>query len=95
MIDFLIKYTICLTVFLSFYHLVLEREKMHRFNRFYLLGSIVISLVIPFITFEIIEIIPAVQNTESLIIDTFSSSNKIVIQEKKITFLSFYGVYIA
>ncbi|HLO74102.1 MAG TPA: M56 family metallopeptidase [Flavobacterium sp.] len=83
MIDFLIKYTICLTVFLSFYHLVLEREKMHRFNRFYLLGSIVISLVIPFITFEIIEIIPAVQNTESLIIDTFSSSNKIVIQEKK------------
>jgi hypothetical protein len=44
--------------FSCFYHLVLEREKMHQFNRFYLLGSIVISLVIPFITFEIIEIIP-------------------------------------
>ena len=62
MIDFLIKSTICLSVFLGFYHLVLEREKIHLFNRFYLLGSIIISLVIPFITFEIIEIIPVVEN---------------------------------
>ena len=62
MTDFLIKSTICLSVFLGFYHLVLEREKIHLFNRFYLLGSIIISLVIPFITFEIIEIIPVVEN---------------------------------
>jgi beta-lactamase regulating signal transducer with metallopeptidase domain len=83
MIDFLIKSTICLTVFLGFYHLVLEREKIHLFNRFYLLGSIIISLVIPFLTFEIIEIIPAVQNTELQVIDTIpSSSNEIIIQEK-------------
>lgn len=83
MIDFLIKSTICLTVFLGFYHLVLEREKIHLFNRFYLLGSIIISLVIPFLTFEIIEIIPAVQNTELQVIDTIpSSSNETIIQEK-------------
>jgi len=83
MIDFLIKSTICLTVFLGFYHLVLEREKMHQFNRYYLLISIVISLVIPFVTFEIIEIIPAVQNTESLIIDTIPiTSTETAIQEK-------------
>lgn len=83
MIDFLIKSTICLFVFLGFYHLVLEREKMHQFNRFYLLVSIVISLVIPSITFEIIEIIPAVQNTELQVIDTIpSSSNETIIQEK-------------
>lgn len=84
MIDFLIQSTICLTVFLSFYHLVLEREKMHQFNRFYLLGSIVISLVIPFVTFEIIEIIPVTQSTELQIIDTIpsSSSNETIIEEK-------------
>lgn len=83
MIDFLIKSIICLFVFLGFYHLVLEREKMQRFNRFYLLTSIVISLVIPFVTFEIIEIIPVTQNTELQIIDTIpSSSNETIIQDK-------------
>ncbi len=66
MMDFLIKSTISLTVFLGFYHLVLEREKMHQFNRYYLLFSIVISLVIPFLTFEIIKIVPVVQNIEPL-----------------------------
>jgi len=66
MIDFLIKSTVSLTVFLGFYHMVLEREKMHQFNRFYLLFSIVISLVIPFLTFEIVKIVPVVQNIEPL-----------------------------
>ena len=65
MIDFLIKSTFCLSIFIGFYHLMLEREKMHQFNRFYLVVSIVISLVIPFITFEIIEIIPVVENIQS------------------------------
>lgn len=59
MTDFLIKSTIALVAFLVFYHLILEGEKMHQFNRFYLLFSIVISLVIPFISFEIIKEIPA------------------------------------
>ncbi|HRG19081.1 MAG TPA: M56/M15 family metallopeptidase [Flavobacterium lutivivi] len=66
MIDFLIKSTLSLMVFLAFYHLILEREKMHVFNRFYLLLSIVISLVIPFITFEIIKIVPVVESTKIL-----------------------------
>jgi N-acetylmuramoyl-L-alanine amidase/beta-lactamase regulating signal transducer with metallopeptidase domain len=64
MTDFLIKSTISLTVFLGFYHLVLGREKMHQFNRFYLLTSIAISFVIPFLTFEIIQIVPTVQTIE-------------------------------
>lgn len=87
MIDFLIKSTICLFIFLGFYHLVLEREKMHLFNRFYLLGSIVISLVIPFVTFEIIEIIPVTQSTELQIIDTIPSSSNETIIEEKINYL--------
>jgi len=66
MIDFLLKSTISLGIFLGFYHLVLEREKMHQFNRFYLLFSIIISFVIPFLTFEIIKIVPVVQNFEPL-----------------------------
>ena len=54
MTDFLIKSSISLFALLFFYHLVLEREKMHQFNRFYLLFSIVFSLALPFITIEII-----------------------------------------
>lgn len=55
MINFLIESTISLVVLLAFYHLFLEREKMHQFNRFYLLFSIVISLIIPFISIELIQ----------------------------------------
>ena len=64
MTDFLIKSTIPLLVLLAIYHLLLEREKMHKFNRFYLLFGIVFSLTIPFITIEIIEEItsPIIQN---------------------------------
>jgi beta-lactamase regulating signal transducer with metallopeptidase domain len=55
MIDFLIKSSISLLALLLFYHLALEKEKMHQFNRFYLLFGIVFSLSLPFITIEIIE----------------------------------------
>jgi beta-lactamase regulating signal transducer with metallopeptidase domain len=66
MSDFLIKSTIILTISLTFYHLVLGREKIHHFNRFYLLISIVISFIMPFLTFEIIKVIPVFVNIEPL-----------------------------
>jgi hypothetical protein len=49
MIAYLIKSGLCLALLLAFYHLVLEREKMHQFNRFYLLGSVLFSFVAPLI----------------------------------------------
>ncbi|MDZ4331538.1 MAG: M56 family metallopeptidase, partial [Flavobacterium sp.] len=53
--DFLIKSTITLFVLLAVYYLFLEKEKIHVFNRFYLLFSLVFSMVIPFITIEVIQ----------------------------------------
>lgn len=53
MIDFLIKSAISLTFLLSIYHFFLEKEKMHTFNRFYLLFSLLFSFALPFITIEI------------------------------------------
>jgi len=38
---------------LAVYHLFLEREKMHRFNRFYLLLSLVFALALPFVSIPI------------------------------------------
>ena len=81
MIDFLIKSSVCLLVFLTFYHLILEREKTHRFNRFYLLFTLIISLVIPFLTYEIIEIIP-VQASEPIFIPEFENIATTTIVEK-------------
>ncbi|PZR18934.1 MAG: hypothetical protein DI539_15830 [Flavobacterium psychrophilum] len=50
MTEFLIKSTVAMGVLLGLYHILFEREKMHRFNRFYLLGALVFALTIPFIT---------------------------------------------
>jgi len=60
MIAFLIKSTISMVLLLAVYHLFLEREKMHRFNRFYLLFSIAFSLALPFINIEVYTEVPTV-----------------------------------
>lgn len=52
MIVYLIKSGLCLVILLGIYLLFLEREKMHHFNRFYLLLALVIGLTVPFISFE-------------------------------------------
>jgi len=60
---YLLKFSACLLVFWLLYLLLLEKQQMHRFKRFYLLGSFVVALVIPQLT--IIEYIePIVQNFE-------------------------------
>lgn len=80
MTDFLIKSTISLFVLLAVYNLLLEKEKMHQFNRFYLLFSLIFSFTIPFITIEIIEEIttPIVQNTS---IETIQGSSVTFVEE--------------
>lgn len=45
-----IKSGLCLCCLLVVYHFLLSKEKMYRFNRFYLLTAIVFSLLIPFNT---------------------------------------------
>jgi beta-lactamase regulating signal transducer with metallopeptidase domain len=50
MIVYLIKSGICLAIILGIYHLALEREKMHLFNRFFLLFGLAFSFIIPLIT---------------------------------------------
>ncbi len=44
-----------MAVLLVLYHLLFEKEKMHRFNRFYLLGAVIFSLMLPFISIELPE----------------------------------------
>lgn len=97
MINFIITSSVCLSIFLAAYHLLLEKEKMHNFNRFYLLGSIVISFAIPFLTFEIIKIVPAVQYFDTIVDEPFIiPSTETYIEEKTVympnVLWSLYGI---
>lgn len=51
MVVFLLKSTACLAIFLVFYKLVLEKESIHNFKRFFLLGALIASFLIPNIVF--------------------------------------------
>jgi bla regulator protein BlaR1 len=53
MIAYLIKSAVCLVLLLAAYHLLLEKEKMHRFNRLFLLAGMVFSLTIPALTIRV------------------------------------------
>lgn len=46
----ILKIILSSSLFIAVYYLLLEKEKMYSFNRFYLIGSLVLSYAIPFIT---------------------------------------------
>lgn len=70
MTEFLLKSILCMTVFFGLYRLLLEREKMHRFNRHYLRLALIFSLAIPFINLPIYSktITPAIVTLLPLIV---------------------------
>jgi bla regulator protein BlaR1 len=73
---YLFKSILCLAILLLVYLLFLEKEKMHRFNRWYLLGSIVFACLVPLISFKISsESAPILPDTYFTIIDQTSSNN--------------------
>jgi hypothetical protein len=53
MIAFLIQSGLAMAVLLGLYYLLLERENMHVFNRFFLLFAICFSFIIPFVQIEV------------------------------------------
>ncbi|WP_055447668.1 M56 family metallopeptidase [Lacinutrix mariniflava] len=66
----ILKSAACLAILIAFYKLFLERSSIHKFKRFYLLAALVISIVIPFITF--VEYIEPVYNVETFVTDSFT-----------------------
>jgi biopolymer transport protein ExbD len=53
MIFYLLKSAACLLILLLVHQFLLQRESMHRFNRFFLLFSIVVSFLIPIYIIEV------------------------------------------
>ncbi|RAI89357.1 M56 family metallopeptidase [Algoriphagus yeomjeoni] len=76
MILYLIKSIACLLILLLVHRLLLQREVLHRFNRFFLLFSVVASFLIPLYTIEVpaeIAIVPAEENSEPIYAEAGSS----------------------
>jgi beta-lactamase regulating signal transducer with metallopeptidase domain len=94
MINFLLESTVSLIAFLAFYHLFLEHEKMHQFNRFYLLFSIVISIIIPFISIEIIQEIENIPLATNFPIFIDSENNIPIKETKNYTYIIVWSLYI-
>ncbi len=52
-INYIIRSSLSLSFFYLFYIAVLGREKMHKFNRFYLLASLIFSFVTPLMSLPV------------------------------------------
>lgn len=52
MSHFIITSAISLAALLLFYRILLEKQRMHMFKRFYLLAALITSFVLPFVTIE-------------------------------------------
>lgn len=61
MLTFLLKSAACLAILMIFYKVMLEKESVHHFKRFFLLGALLASFIIPNLVF--IEYIDSVEPT--------------------------------
>jgi hypothetical protein len=52
MLEYVIKSGVCLFILHLFYVIFLEAEKVHTFKRIYLLSILLISLILPFLSFS-------------------------------------------
>ncbi|KFF30092.1 hypothetical protein IQ37_02720 [Chryseobacterium piperi] len=50
MFSIILKIILCSSLLITVYYLFLEKEKMYRFNRFFLLFSLAFSYLVPFIS---------------------------------------------
>ncbi|KAF2079451.1 M56 family metallopeptidase [Flavobacterium sharifuzzamanii] len=96
MITYLLKSGLLLAVFYAVYKLLLENERMFRFNRAYLLGSLIFSLVIPLQLFSIASFFPSkiktIQLDEIMIVSSKSILSEVSYSE--IVYFSLGVIYI-
>jgi hypothetical protein len=76
MVTYLIKSTACLLIFYGFFHFFLRPYKILIFNRFYLVSSLIISLIIPMIIIPVQYGFPIAESLDKFTIsveDTFQT----------------------
>lgn len=90
---YLLKSGACLALLLLFYKLLLERQNMHTLKRFYLLFSVVVSFLIPFINFTTYVEVPPQAGIEFIEYKTADTEN---IAAPEISYLPYvlWGIYL-
>ena len=97
MFPYIIKATICLVLLLGFYHFVLEKEKMHRFNRFYLISAIIFSFIVPsfIITVAPVEFIAPILDNSEFVSQVLSIETSTIQAAQEIDYTNYFiGLYI-
>lgn len=70
-----------MAIFLMFYTLLLEKERMHTFKRYYLLTALIVALIIPSITFvEYVDVILAPSPVSVVPVETISEETMIPVK---------------
>lgn len=98
MIEYLIKSGLILIILLAVYHIWLEKEKMHQFNRFFLILSVVFGLTVPLISFEVfskmeVELSPVMNLTSAPLITTFPEvTNPVIVEDYSYWPVIIYGI---
>ncbi len=93
MLVYIIKFSMCLVLFLAVYKILLEKENMHVFKRFYLLVALMVSALFPLITFtQYVE----VESTSNVVIQNVIANTSPEISEGFMTYLPtiLWSVYI-
>lgn len=77
---YVLKVIICSGILFSYYRLALHNKIFHRWNRFYLLGTVIISLCIPLIKINILH--NPSQNTSQVIklLNVVTTGDEIIIE---------------
>ena len=96
MVLYLLKSSFCLGLLLTLYHLFLEKEKMHQFNRFYLLGSILFSIYAPLFIIYVEATPHFFENFQRIpISDAPLLENELISIDKTINYTTYFiGLYI-
>lgn len=98
MIEYLVKSGLILIILLAIYHIWLEKEKMHQFNRFFLILSVVFGLTVPLISFEVfsnmeVELSPVMNLASAPLITTFPEvTNQVIVEDYSYWPVIIYGI---
>jgi N-acetylmuramoyl-L-alanine amidase len=95
---YLVKVGVCSGILFLYYHLLLRNKIFHQWNRFYLLGAVIISLLLPALQFTIektssddtgsaIEILQVVQTADQFVADIETTSAPGITAEQWVGYL--------
>jgi len=53
LLSYFLQVSICSGILYGYYHFFLRNKRFHQYNRFYLLGSLVLSLLVPLLNIPV------------------------------------------